>query len=435
MSQTAALTPGQSTRRAAVEALARVFEQGRTIEQALAETQSFSGLSARDRGFAYAMVLAAARGHGPIEARLARHISRPLPAHAGAARAILRTGAAQILDLGTPPHAAVFEAVALARSLKEAAPYANLINAVLRKIAQEPADALAREPERAFAPAWLWTRWRAAYGEARADAIAGAARVAAPLDLTVKADAAGWAERLGGMALGPSTVRLASGAGVETLAGFETGDWWVQDLAATLPVHLLAPQPGEAVADLCAAPGGKTMQLCASGAAVTAVDRSAGRVALVAENLARTGFSATLVTEDVERWNPAERFDAVLLDAPCTATGTFRRHPEGAWIKQPGDIPALAALQRRLAAAAARALKPGGRMVYAVCSLEPEEGPAQAAWIAQELGLARAPFDPAALPGLAETINVRGELRTLPSMKAEVGGMDGFFAAAFVKPS
>ena len=433
MPPTAALSPGQSTRRAAVEALARVFEQGRTIEQALAETQSFAGLSARDRGFAYAIVLAAARAHGPIEARLARHITRPLPAQAGAARAILRTGAAQILDLGTPAHAAVYESVALARALKEAAPFANLINAVLRRIAEEPPGALAGEPDRGFVAPWLWTRWRAAYGEARADAIAGAARAPAPLDLTVKADPDGWAARLGGMTVGPSTVRLPAGQSVEALEGFATGEWWVQDLAASLPVLLLATRPGEAVADLCAAPGGKTMQLCATGADVTAVDRTPGRVKLVAENLARTGLSATLVTEDVERWNPDARFDAILLDAPCSATGTFRRHPEGAWIKQSSDIPALAALQRRLISAAARLLKPGGRLVYAVCSLEPEEGPAQAAWIAQDLGLARAPFSAGALPGLEEAINAKGELRTLPSMRAESGGMDGFFAAAFVK--
>jgi 16S rRNA (cytosine967-C5)-methyltransferase len=234
--------------------------------------------------------------------------------------------------------------------------------------------------------------------------------------------------------LGPSSVRLPAGGGVEALPGFAEGAWWVQDLAATLPVAMLAPKPGEAIADLCAAPGGKTLQLAAAGAQVTAVDRSGPRLVRLQENLARTGLAAQRVVADVAAWEPPERFDAVLLDAPCTATGTLRRHPEGAWIKRPDDVPALCAVQRDLARAAARLLKPGGRMVYAVCSLEPEEGPAQADWVARELGLERRPVQAGDLNLPGEVIDAEGALRTRPSMLSAQGGIDGFFAALFVKP-
>lgn len=412
-----------SARRAAAALLSAVTDDGRTLDDALASTASYAPLDGRDRAFARAIASATLRRLGGIDAVLARFVARPLEDSAKIARAILRTGAAQLLVLEAAPHAVVSESVALAQASRTARPFAGLLNAVLRKVATEGRAMFDALPPGADLPDWLFARWRAAYG-ARAVAIANALRDEPPLDLTVKADAAGWAERLGGVVGPTGGVRLPPGARVTEIDGFAEGGWWVQDAAAALPVQLLGDVAGLRVADLCAAPGGKTLQLAAAGAQVTALDVAEQRLARVRENLARTGLHAEVVCADARTWRPAVAFDAVLLDAPCTATGTLRRHPDAAWLRRPTDIATLTALQAELLAAARDMTRPGGVIVYAVCSLEPEEGDAMIE-TARALGLTVEPVAdvaPADAPARAFA-TAAGAIRTTPA-----DAMDGFFA-------
>lgn len=420
-----------SARTIAAELLSAVLDERRTLDAALAANEGLDALSGRDRAFARAIVSATLRRLGGIDATLARFLLKPLPEDARLARALLRTGAAQMLAMAVAPHAVVSETVEAAGTRRETRGFAKLMNAVLRRVAELGPYALDAAPPEADLPDWLVARWRATYGEAAVRALAAALKTEPSLDLSVKMDAEGWAERLGGAALLGSTVRLAPGGPpLRERPGFEEGAWWVQDAAAGLPARLLAMQPGERVLDLCAAPGGKTLQLAAAGAAVTALDVSQDRLERVGENLARTGLEATLVAADARAWRPEAPFDAVLVDAPCTATGTLRRHPEAAWLRQPDWVPRFAALQGELVTAAAAMLKPGGRLVYAVCSLEPEEAES-GVQAARAAGLTPDPIRPDELPGVPSVARPHGALRTLPHQIE--GGWDGFFAARFVK--
>lgn len=418
-----------SARRAAADLLSAVLDQRRALDDALATTPSFAALEGRDRAFARALAGAALRRLGGIDTVLARFLQRPLPETAYIGRALLRVGAAQLLVLGTPPHAAVGETVAAANEAREARGFAKLINAVLRKVASDGPAILTSLPAGADLPAWLFTRWRAAYG-ARAEAMASALRDEPPLDLTMKGETEDWPQRLGGAATPTGSIRLpaARTGSVEQLAGFAEGAWWVQDAAAALPARLLRDVRGKRVLDLCAAPGGKTLQLAAMGAEVTAVDKSRERLARVRENLARTRLTANVVCADALEFRDDARFDAVLLDAPCTSTGTLRRHPDVAWLRRPADIRALAELQSRMIAAASAHLKPDGVLVYAVCSLEPEEGPGVVTGALKQ-GWKRQPIRPGEFAGAEGLITSDGDLRTLPSHWPEIGGLDGFYAA------
>jgi 16S rRNA (cytosine967-C5)-methyltransferase len=286
-------------------------------------------------------------------------------------------------------------------------------------------------------PAWLYARWTKTYGEADAHRIAQASLTEASLDLSVKGDASIWAERLGADVLPTGTLRLAAGGRIEDLAGYADGAWWVQDAAASLPARLFGPVAGLAVADLCAAPGGKTAELAAAGADVTAVEHSSTRLARLRANLARLQLTANLVEADAASWAPGRTFDAVLLDAPCTATGTIRRHPDILRLKRPEDVGALAGLQAWLLDNAVRLLKPGGTLVYCTCSLEAEEGPDQIVRLLDgNPKLARVPIE-AGVCGIApEWLTPEGELRTLPfhlpNERPELSGLDGFYAARLV---
>ncbi len=403
-----------SARRAAAVLVAEVLDHGRTLDDALTNTRSFGALEGRDRAFARAIASATLRRLGGIDAVLALYLQRPLADSAALARAILRTGAAQLLVMGSPPHAVVSESVSVAQSARTTTPFAKLINAVLRKVAVDGATHFAAQPPGTDLPDWLFARWCATYGADAANAIALALRAEAPLDLTPKADVAMWAETLGGRVIDGRTVRLEDGGDVTALPGFDEGAWWVQDAAAAAPVALLGDIAGLTALDMCAAPGGKTLQLAAAGATVTALDVSATRIERVADNLARTQLSATLIAADAREWESSERFDIVMLDAPCTATGTLRRHPDVAWHRRPTDISALTVLQTTLLERAIALTKPGGRILYAVCSLEPEEGE----------GLVEA-----SLAGWPERIAATdAALRTTPATRAEDGGMDGFYA-------
>ncbi len=280
-------------------------------------------------------------------------------------------------------------------------------------------------------PEWLWLRWVRHYGEDTAKRIAAAHREEPLLDLSVKADAAGWAERLSGSLLPWGTARLSAKGRIEDIEGYDEGGWWVQDAAAALPALLLGDVKGLRVADLCAAPGGKTAQLAARGAQVTAVDISGPRLRRLQENLARLNLKAGTLQANASEWSVPEPFDAVLLDAPCSATGTIRRNPDIPYLKSEADIAALAAVQARLLKHAPSLLKPGGHLVYATCSLEPEEGEEQIrALLAERDDIALAPIqaDDVGIP--PEAITPQGMLRTLPF---HAGGMDGFFAARLIK--
>jgi 16S rRNA (cytosine967-C5)-methyltransferase len=413
---------------AAAELLVAVMDHGRALDDALIETQSFNALTGRDRAFARALVTAGIRRLGSVNAVLSRFLERPLPESATHARALLHLGATQLLVLGTPPHAAVGETVEAANSLRQARGFAKLMNAVLRRVAREGAELLASLPPGADLPAWLYTRWRATYGDT-APRIATALLHEPPLDITVKGDAEVWATQLGGAVTPTGSVRLTSPAPIDTLPGFADGAWWVQDAAAALPARLLGDVRGKRVLDLCAAPGGKTLQLAAAGAHVTAVDKSEPRLKRLRENLARTKLEAEVICADALGFSAAP-FDAILLDAPCTSTGTLRRHPDVAWLRRPGDIQTLAELQAGLIAAAAPLLKPGGVLVYAVCSLEPEEGLGVVAQALQN-GWRRAPLRPDEIP--SDFITADGDLRTHPAHWPELGGLDGFYAARLLR--
>ncbi len=429
---------GLAARRAAMQAVASLIGQERppALDDALAQAIRAEALAPADAGLARAIAVATFRRYGLIRAALAARLERGLPAAKPQLTALLATATAQILDLAVPDHAAVDLAVRLAKADTRTAHLAGLVNAVLRRVARERDAILAADADALAVntPDWLARRWVAAYGPERAAAIARAHLAGAAIDLTPRGDAGDWAARLGAATLPTGSLRLPeNGPAIPDLPGFQEGAWWVQDAAAALPARLLGPREGTRVLDLCAAPGGKTLQLAATGARVTAVDRSAPRLERLRENVARLGFAVDVVVADVLALEPQDH-DAVLLDAPCSATGTIRRHPDVAWTKAEADIGRLAALQARLLDHTAALVRPGGLLVYCTCSLEPEEGEAQvAAFLAREPGYARVPVRPDEVGGAAALIDDCGDLRTLPCHLPEIpgarGGLDGFFAS------
>jgi 16S rRNA (cytosine967-C5)-methyltransferase len=418
-------------RHAAVCMISHVMDQRWTLEEAMRREQSFVRLDGRDRGFAAHLTLATLRALGIVDAVLATKLARPLPDSAHYAKALLRVGAAQLIEGLAPAHAAVGRSVDLAKYEATGRGFSGLINAVLRRIATEP---LERPHDRERVPSLWWNRWRGAYGAEAADGIAASLAGQPALDLSFKGDPADLLEALGGTLLPTGSIRLTeTPSDVTALPFWNAGRIWVQDAAAALPAKLLNAQKGERVLDMCAAPGGKTLQLAAAGADVTAVDIDAGRIGRVADNLARTHLVARLVTGDARAVAGEGVYDAILLDAPCSATGTLRRNPETLWIKTPSDVVKFTTVQAELIVAAAKALKPGGRLVYAVCSLEPEEA-AFAVEAATAAGLAPSPIGTAELPSLDAAITPDGHARILPSYWADTGGLDGFFIARFIKP-
>jgi len=421
-----------ASRRVALSVLQAVLRRVQPLEETLARIPGFESLDPRDRAFVRLVVATVLRRLGEIDAVLAACVEKPLPDNADLVSDTLRIGAAQLLFLDTPAHAAVDTSVRLvAGSALDR--FKGLVNGVLRRVSRER-EALRPAPEdagRLNTPAWLWDSWIAAYGEAATQAVADQHLREAPLDFSLRdpATAVEWARRLEGDVLPNGTLRRAAGGRIEDLPGYAEGAWWIQDAAAALPVRLLGDLRGRSVIDLCAAPGGKTLQLLASGARVAAVDLSARRMTRLEDNLRRINLAADLVIADAARWRPAAAADAVLLDAPCSATGTLRRHPDIVRAKGPADVARLAAVQDRLLAAATDMLRPGGLLVYAVCSLQPQEGPERIAAAVGALPLDVLPVAPGDLPDLTEAVTPQGDVRTLPSFWAERGGMDGFYTA------
>jgi 16S rRNA (cytosine967-C5)-methyltransferase len=429
--------PGLTARRIAADILDNVLRRNRPLDTELDGADAHPGLAAladRDRALVRKLVATVLRRVGTLRHLLRAFLDSGFPKDAPRVETVLLIGAAQILFLDVPDHAAVDLSVRLVQADRRAAKYPGLINAVLRRVAREGASLLAElDPVPLDTPAWLFARWRRHFGDAAARGIAIAHGHEPPLDLTVKADAESWAQRLRGRVLPTGSVRTVAQGQVSLLPGYHEGVWWVQDAAAALPARLFGDITGKRVADLCAAPGGKTAQLAQAGAAVTAVDRSANRLVRVRENLARLGLRADMIATDATEWQ-AEPFDAVLVDAPCSSTGTIRRHPDVAWLKQEADIVQLTSLQQRLLDRAVKLTKPGGRIVYCVCSLEPEEGEQQIeALLAREPALRRVPIAPDEIGGIAEFLSDTGDLRTLPShwngADPRMAGLDGFFAA------
>jgi 16S rRNA (cytosine967-C5)-methyltransferase len=422
MTDTGLLAPGLAARRAALAMFSHVLQKRRPLDSGL---DQLAGLATRDAGFARALVSESLRHMGALDAVLRKFMKKPLAPHkAGAASEILLLGACELLILKVPPHAAVDAANDLAAKDAKAVHFKPLINAVLRKLAREGEALLSGlDRERLSTPDWLWTRWSAQYGAATARLIARAHQHAAPVYIVVKDGTHPESDALFGQAR-----RLTAEGKVEDLPGFTEGHWWVQDAAATLPALLLGDVTGKRVLDLCAAPGGKTMQLAARGAAVTAVEIEASRAARIRENLARTRLSAEIIEADVR--DVTMQAPLVLLDAPCTATGTIRRHPDLSWIKGAADVTVSAAAAYDILESAAALVEPGGLLVFAVCSLEREEGEEQiAGFLAAHPEFSRAPVTADELFGHSEWITSDGDLRTLPCYLSGKGGMDGFYAA------
>ena len=389
---------------------------------------ALANLEPRDRAFARALAMTVLRRKGGLDRILQQRLAKPPPEEV---QALLALGAAQLLWLDTPAHAAVSTTMALAEAQRSSLAFKPLINAVLRGIGRDGPPEL---PPEVWAPDWLLARWRAAYGETAALAISALIPEEPLADLTPKDpdDAAALAEAVEGKVLPGGSVRTPRRGDLSEWPGFEEGRWWVQDASAAIPARLLHARAGETVLDLCAAPGGKTLQLAATGAEVTAVDRSASRLERVRQNLDRMGLKAEVIAADAGAWDDPRQFDAVLLDAPCASTGTFRRHPDVLWAARPADIAKLAEVQRRLLAAAARKVKPGGRLVYCVCSLEPEEGEGQVApFVAAHTDFRLDPVTEGEGGASAASMTPEGALRILPCHLE--GGTDGFFAARFVR--
>jgi 16S rRNA (cytosine967-C5)-methyltransferase len=433
--------PGLTVRSLAADIIDSVLRRRRPLDEQLEGAGAHSGLAGlpdRDRALTRALVAIVLRRLGSLRHLLGQLLERGLPKDAPRVETALLIGAAQILFLDVPDHAAVDLAVRLVRADRNGAHFTGLVNAVLRRLAREGAARLAElDAVTLDTPQWLMERWAAAYGEPTARAVAATHANEPALDLTVKNDPALWAERLGGWIMPTGSVRLTAHGTVTGLPGFAEGVWWVQDAAAALPVRLLGDVAGRRVADLCAAPGGKAAQLAAAGAEVTAVDRSPARLARLAENLKRLSLSAELVCADAAEWDAAP-FDAVLVDAPCSSTGTIRRHPDVPWLKQPADIEKLAALQHRLIERAAALTRPGGTLVYCTCSLQPEEGEAIVnGLLAYQESVRRVPVEAGELNGRSEFVTEDGDLRTLPCHLPDPdprrAGLDGFYAARLVK--
>jgi 16S rRNA (cytosine967-C5)-methyltransferase len=420
--------PGLKLRLLAAEKLGAVLKGANFAPFSVAEIAD-----GRDRALANRLVTVALKRHGQIDLMLARYLEKGVPKKSGPFEAILRLSLAHLVflpELGD--HSAIFLAVEAAKRDTRSQHLGKLMNAILRR-AQAEAHSLRHLPHEALFPAALGPLWRDTYGEEAIEDFAAALIEGAPLDLTLRDDDPELVEALNATPVLADTVRIDErDRPVEALPGYAEGRWWVQDAAAAIPARLLQIAQGARVLDLCAAPGGKTAQLLKAGYAVTAVDNDPDRVRRMNENFVRLGYAPEIVTADALAWEPEQKFDGILLDAPCSATGTFRRHPEVIWHRDAADIAGRVALQRRFIERALAWLNPGGVLVYCVCSLEPAEGEEQARWLLSRDGLENLPVVADDLPGLGEAVTEEGFVRTHPGMPVpgdKGGTLDGFFVA------
>ena len=425
--------PGLKARRAGISLLQGVTLDQQPLDQLLETNAEFRELEGRDRSFAHALVASSLRHGGEIKTILGKFLVKPLPRSSGMAVDILTIAAAQLLFMDVSPHAAIDLSVDLAKQDKKAQHFSGLINAVLRKVSTDGKSVIEKlDGPRLNTPDWLWEQWIAAYDEKTARAIAVAHLSEAPLDISVKANAEHWAAQLEGELLPTGTIRLRPiDRNLQDLPGFSTGEWWVQDAASALPAKLLGDIRGQSVLDLCAAPGGKTAQLAAAGANVTAVDDSVSRLNRLRENLARLKLPVTTQLADVLSLPAETQYDNVLLDAPCSATGTIRRHPDLVYLKTPRQLGNLVSLQQKMLEHAATLVKPGGNLVYCTCSLSPLEGERQVfKFLRAHENFVLSPITSEDLAQQEQFITPAGLMRCLPSMTiGGSSGLDGFFAA------
>lgn len=423
-----------NARLSAMVALVHTLDKGKPLDSAWAADRHFTSMSPSDRAFSQLLVKTVLRRLGQIDMLITKFLEHPITSKTSRISHILRLGTAQLLWLETPPHAAVHSSVEMTKQIKMEK-FGGLVNAVLKRIIKEGAAVIARQDAAKLnTPPWLWDSWEKAYGTEKTRKIADIHTAEPPLDITVKTDPAFWAGQLGGIVLPTGSVRLREAKNITHLKGFSEGSWWVQDMAATIPARLLGDVKDKRVIDLCAAPGGKTAQLASAGAKVSAVDKSKERITMLKTNIHRLKLQAEYITTDASSWIPAFAPDAILLDAPCSATGILRRHPDVGWHRKAEDIARLAETQHKLLHHALNILPSSGMLVYSVCSLQPEEGEQQITRILTERDdVSLAPVDPAVIGGMKECITPRGEVRTLPFHLAEIGGMDGFYAAVLVK--
>lgn len=421
-----------AARQGALALLAGVQRDRLTLAELTGNAGPLDGLSPPDRARAQRLALTTLRNTSRADAVISRYVEKMPQA---AALNVLRLATVEMLVEGEAPHGVVDTAVSLMRGARQSRKMSGLANAVLRKVATEGQELWAELPVPSL-PKWLRRRIVHIYDEETVQRIEAAHLAGAPLDVTPK-DAAqtdSLASALGGQVLKTGSIRISAPGQVSNLPGFETGDWWVQDAAAALPVRILAPRKGERVLDLCAAPGGKTMQLAAAGAEVTALDLSGPRMARVEENLARTQLAVTSVVADAFTWEAPEPFDAVLLDAPCSATGTIRRHPDLPFARNGKELHSLFEVQSRMIDRAVEMLKPGGRLMFCTCSLLTEEGERQAKLAEERHGLEIIPPDTSALGISPDWLREGGGLRLRPDFWSDEGGMDGFFMILMRKP-
>lgn len=426
--------PALTARLVAFDVITDVLHKRLPLDGSFESMAQRRKLAGNDRAYAEFIVRTVLKRRGQIDALISHCMTSRLPRKAMPVMDVLRVGIAQLLFSATAQHAAVSTTVDLCREINQQ-PFAKLVNAIMRRLQRE-ADALiaAQDAATLNTPDWLWNSWHKAYGGATARAIAEAHAETPPTDLSVKADLETWAEKLEGSVILNGSIRLKDAENIRNLPGYGDGAWWVQDAAAHLPTTLLGDIAGKRVFDLCAAPGGKTMALAAMGAQVTAVDISERRLERLRENLERVGLTADVLIQDVRKWTPDTLADIVVLDAPCSSTGTARRHPDILYSKSPEDIDKLALVQDELLDAAAKLVKPGGMLMYITCSLQPEEGPERVgAFLVRHDGFTAMPISPEELPELPEAIDRQKNLRTLPSMLAGNGGIDGFYAARLQK--
>ena len=424
------------SRYVAARCLQLVLEQRQPLDLAMSEIALFKQLEGRDRAFARLIAATTLRRLGQIDAVLEPFIKKtpaPYP------HAILRTGAAQLLFLDTPAHAAVGAAVSLLKRSKKTISAAGMANAVLRRVSEQGTDLLAKTQTVDNLPKWIVSAWTQAYGAESCAKIADVLVQEPPLDISIKGNPTGWAEKIGGDLLPGGTIRRKKIGDITTIPGFKSGEWWAQDISASLPVKLLGDLENKRVLDMCAAPGGKTMQLAAAGADVTALDKNTSRLHYIEENLKRTGLKARILAGDGAKWRDPDQttqagFDHVLLDAPCTATGTFRRRPDVLHRKNASDVDHLVRVQERLLLAAARHVRPGGTLLYCTCSLQTREGEEQVTrFLKNRSDFRLIPVLEGELFTLNCAISARGEVRILPFFQMEEGGMDGFFIARFTR--
>ncbi|EAU42001.1 hypothetical protein FP2506_16249 [Fulvimarina pelagi HTCC2506] len=431
----AADKPGLKARQVAAKLLGAVIEQQTSLDGLTDPDHGhphFRQLEARDQGLVKAILLTALRFRGTLTQEIAARLDRPLPSNATALNHLLHVAAAQIRFLDVPDSAAVDLAVTAAEADPRTRRFKGVVNAVLRRMTRELGGAEVTTEPAIDCPNWLLERLIAAYGEPRAKAIAAAHRMPAPIDLTVKTDPEAWAERLGGQVVSGPSIRLdaTTQGSIASLDGFAEGKWWVQDASAALPVRLFGDLTGKTAADLCAAPGGKTAQLVLSDATVTACEASKSRAKRLVANLTRLAHDAETLIGPFQETLGDRTFDAVLLDAPCSSTGTLRRHPDVGHTKSLDDVRRLAEVQRKLLDAAANHVAPGGTLVFSNCSIDPIEGEELVkAFLAERKDFTRRPIEPTELPGFDKAVTSDGDLRTTPEMLSAIGGIDGFYAS------